>query len=66
MQIIAQCPKCSSKQLLDSGAADKRIRCQKCGRLFRLPKLEELPKAVKIIKQAKGTVYVDQTGKTYG
>jgi predicted Zn finger-like uncharacterized protein len=66
MQIIAQCPNCSNKWLLDAGAADRRIKCQKCHNLFKVPKLDEVSKAVKIIKQAKGTIYVDQSGKTYG
>ena len=66
MQIIAQCPACSSTWLLDSSAADRRINCRKCGKLFKVPKLEEVPKATKVIKQAKGTIYVDETGKTYG
>ena len=66
MQIIAQCPACSSTWQLENSAADRRIKCHKCGRLFKVPKLEELPKATKMIKQAKGTIYVDEDGKTYG
>ncbi len=66
MRIIAQCPKCSNKWVLDSSAADKRVRCRVCGRLFKVPKLEEVPKAVKVIKQANGTIYVDEAGRTYG
>ncbi|KPL25330.1 MAG: hypothetical protein AMJ75_01200 [Phycisphaerae bacterium SM1_79] len=66
MQILAKCPKCSTNWILDSSAADKRIRCRKCGKLFRVPKLEEVPKAAKVIRQAKGTIYVDEAGKTYG
>ncbi len=66
MQIIAQCPRCSSAWLLDAAAADRRIKCRNCRRLFKVPKLDEVPKAVKIIKQAKGTIYVDEAGKTYG
>ena len=66
MQIIAQCPRCGHNWLLDSSVADRRIRCQRCRRLFKVPKLEDVPKAVKVIKQAKGTIYVDQNGKTYG
>lgn len=66
MQIIAQCPKCGNNRLLDAIAADRRIRCHKCHRLFKVPKLEEVPKAIKVIEQAKGTIYVDQNGKTYG
>ncbi len=66
MQIIAQCPACGSTWLLDGSAADRRINCRKCGKLFKVPKLEDVPKATKVIKQAKGTIYVDETGKTYG
>lgn len=66
MQIIAHCPRCGNSWLLDGSAADRRIRCPKCHRLFKVPKLDEVPKAVKVIKHAKGTIYVDQDGKTYG
>lgn len=66
VQIIAQCPGCSSTWLLDGSAADRRIRCEKCHRLFKVPRWEEVPKAIKIIRSAKGTIYVDQDGKTYG
>ena len=66
MQIIAQCPRCGNPWLLDAAAADKRMRCRKCHQLFKVPKLEDVPKAVSVIKQAKGTIYVDETGKTYG
>lgn len=66
MQIIAQCPGCGNNWLLNAASADKRVRCRKCNRLFRIPKLEEVPKAVKVIKGAKGTVYVDEAGNTYG
>jgi len=66
MQIIAQCPKCGNSLLLNANSADKRIRCRNCHKLFRVPKLEEVPKAVKLIKRAKGTVYVDEAGNTYG
>lgn len=66
MRIIAQCPGCGNSWLLDSSAADRRIRCGKCRMLFKVPKLGELPRAVKMIKQARGTIYVDQDGKTYG
>jgi DNA-directed RNA polymerase subunit RPC12/RpoP len=47
-------------------AADRRVKCPNCNRLFKVPTLDEVPKAVKIIKHAKGTIYVDQNGKTYG
>ena len=66
MQIIAQCPGCGNSWLLDERAADRRIRCDKCHFLFKVPKLEDVPRAVKVIKQAKGSIFVDQDGKTYG
>ncbi len=66
MQIIAKCPACGSTWQLENSAADRRIKCRKCGKLFKVPKLKELPKATKMIKQAKGTIYVDENGKTYG
>jgi hypothetical protein len=52
--------------LFDSEATDRRITCDQCGWLFKVPRPEELAKATKIIKKAKGTVYVDEDGKTYG
>jgi len=66
MQIIAHCPECGSRQRLDATAADRRIRCRKCRKLFRIPSLEEIPKATEAIRRAKGAVYVDENGKTYG
>jgi len=66
MQIIARCPKCGSPWLLDQSVVDRRIKCRKCRKLFKVPKLEEVPKAVSVIKQAKGIIYVNEEGKTYG
>ena len=66
MQIIAKCPRCGGVWLLDSVAADRRITCGKCGRLFKVPKTDEVPKAAETIEQAKGTIYVDEAGRTYG
>lgn len=66
MQIITQCPTCGNRWLLDADSADRRIRCHKCRRLFKVPKLDEIPKAIKVIKHAKSNIYVDQNGKSYG
>jgi len=66
MRIIARCPKCGNNWLMDANAADRRVACRACGQLFKVPKLEELPKAVKVIKHAKGAIYVDEAGRTYG
>ena len=65
MQIIAKCPGCRSSWLLDAVAADRRITCRKCGTMFKVPKLDEIPEAVKVIKRTKGKIYVDEDGKTY-
>ena len=66
MQIIAKCPKCRHTCLLSSLAVDRRVKCPECGRLYKVPPLKEMPKAMRIIKQAKGAIMVDQDGKTYG
>lgn len=66
MQIMARCPGCSAVWLLDGAAADRRITCPRCAKLFKIPKLEEVDKAIKVIKRAKGTLYVDEDGNTYG
>ncbi len=66
MHIIANCPQCGHSQRLDATAADRRIKCLKCRKLFSIPSLEEIPKATEAIKRAKGAIYVDQNGKTYG
>ncbi|MEJ2647481.1 MAG: hypothetical protein P8016_03605 [Sedimentisphaerales bacterium] len=66
MRIIAQCPLCSSSWLLDDTNQDRRIRCRKCSRVFRVPALDEVPKAAALIRRARNDVYVDQSGKTFG
>lgn len=66
MQIIARCPECSSTCRLAGSAADRRITCQKCGILFKVPKSDESSRAAKLIEQTKGAIYVDEAGRTYG
>ena len=66
MEIIAKCLKCCRTWRLDGSVADRRIRCEHCGRLFKVPKPNEVPKAAEVIERAKGTIYVDESGKTYG
>ena len=66
MEIIVKCPECCKTWRLDGSVADRRIRCKHCGRLFKVPKPDEVPKATEVIKQARGTIYVDEDGKTYG
>lgn len=66
MEIIAKCPGCKQASRLESRAVDKRIRCPRCARLFKVPDLDELNKAVEIIRNAKGPIYVDEEGEIYG
>ncbi len=66
MKIIVQCPKCGSRWVLEEQAADRRKHCQKCGKMFKVPTLEEVSKAAELIGLAKTTVYVDSKGKIYG
>lgn len=66
MHIILQCPRCGCRWWLDGAAADRRLRCRKCGLLFKVPCLDELPKATDVIKDAKNEIYVDDSGRTYG
>ncbi len=66
MQIIAQCSLCGSSWLLDEKNQDRRIKCKKCGMTFRVPKLDEVPRAADVIERAKTSVYVDESGKTFG
>jgi len=66
MKIIACCPVCGKSWLFGADVADKRVLCQGCGRLFRVPRLEDVPKAVKVIEAVRGRIYVDEEGRTYG
>lgn len=66
MQIVARCPKCGSTRALDGAAAGRRVRCRSCARLFKVPRLDELPKAMEVIREAKGPLFVDENGRTYG
>jgi uncharacterized protein (DUF983 family) len=66
VHIIARCPKCGKGWLLKGEAIDCRVRCRSCGLLFKVPDRGQMPKAVDIIEQAEGEIYVDEDGKTYG
>jgi uncharacterized Zn finger protein len=66
VRIIAQCPGCGKSWLLKDKAVDCRVRCRYCGVLFKVPQLEEMPKAAEIIKKSKGEIYVDEGGNMYG
>ena len=66
MQILAKCPKCAQTLPLTIAEADKRIKCPKCYRLFKVPDLEHMKKAMKVIKNANSNIFVDQDGNIYG
>jgi uncharacterized C2H2 Zn-finger protein len=66
MQILAKCPRCGQVLQLSLAAADRRIRCPRCYGLFKVPGPAHLQKAVKVIKNARGRLFVDQNGNTYG
>lgn len=66
MQIIAKCPICKISWLLDGDNVDRRVKCINCGKRFRIPKLEEMPKAKNVIEEVKGTIYVDEKGEIFG
>ena len=66
MQILAKCPTCNQILELELSDADKMKRCQKCDRLFHVPDLDHLKKAMAVIGQANTSVFVDQDGNMYG
>jgi uncharacterized C2H2 Zn-finger protein len=66
MEIITQCPSCGHNWRCEECAADRRLRCPNCNKLFKVPKLNEVEKAFNKIKNAKSSVYIDQAGNTYG
>jgi len=66
MQMLAECPRCSQVLQLTLAAADRRIKCPRCGRLFKVPPVDALGKAIDAIKDAKAQVYVDENGNMYG
>ena len=66
MQILVKCPKCGQRFYLNEQDVDKRKRCLRCRRLFKVPKLDQLDKALKVLDQANNDVFVDEQGKTYG
>ena len=66
MKLLAKCPECTHSLSLDADMADKRVRCPQCNRMFKVPDMENLDKAVNIIRKAKSQIHVDQDGKIYG
>jgi DNA-directed RNA polymerase subunit RPC12/RpoP len=66
MKISVKCPRCNNQILLSSNAADRRITCPKCQKLFKVPAMDELDDALNAIKGTHGGVFVDEKGNRFG
>lgn len=66
MNIITQCPSCGHNWKCGECAADRRLRCPNCDKLFKVPKLNEIEEAYDKVTNSKSSVYIDQAGNTYG
>ena len=66
MRLLAKCPQCQYEMDLVPEDADKRKRCGRCGRMFKVPQPEYLQKAMELLRQAQSKVYVDEKGNLYG
>ncbi len=66
MKLLAGCPNCGRTLHLSLSAADRRIACPACGRMFKVPDLGDLQKALSVADAAKGAIYVDEDGNVYG
>lgn len=66
MRLLARCPDCGLEMNLYLEDADRRKRCRQCGRLFKVPALEQMHEALCLIRQAHTRVYVDEKGHVYG
>lgn len=66
MKLLARCPVCTTILELSIEDADKRKRCPRCARLFKVPEPETLQNALSVLKSACKDVYVDEQGNVYG
>lgn len=66
MEVIAKCPGCQTQWEMDKNAVDRRVTCSQCGCLFRIPMLQEIPKATQVLRGARSCLFVDKEGHTYG
>lgn len=66
MVFLIKCPNCCRNITSDASAADRRLKCPLCGKLFKVPDTNEYRNASKIITSSKTSLYVDQQGKTFG
>jgi hypothetical protein len=66
LKIITECPFCGYVEEVDEVWVDRRKRCGKCSNLFSVPSIKKLSPAARIIKEAKGQVYINCKGDIYG
>ncbi|HDS84255.1 MAG TPA: hypothetical protein ENN97_03580 [Phycisphaerales bacterium] len=66
MRLLTKCPDCSIALELSIADADRRKRCPRCGKLFRLPDTDALHKALTLLQSAQCDVYVDEKGNVFG
>ena len=67
----ARYPECKSTMPVDEEGRPARpaltdIACPACGRMFKVPTLDGLQKALSVADAAKGAIYVDEDGNVYG
>ena len=66
MRLLTKCPDCGIAIALSIADADRRKRCLRCGKLFRVPDTDALGEALSLLRSAQCDVYVDEKGNVYG
>ena len=65
MRLLTHCPDCRIPMELSIADADRRKRCFRCGKLFRVPDTVALENAMNLLRSAHSDVYVDEQGNVY-
>jgi hypothetical protein len=66
VRVLAKCPQCKRITEFGEDSPDRRLKCAWCGRLIKIPPLEELENAGRLIRTAEGAIYIDENGRLYG
>ena len=66
MKLLAKCPDCRAVIELSIADADRRKRCVRCKRLFRVPDTEAMQGALALLQSAQCDIFVDEKGNVYG
>lgn len=66
MRLLTKCPDCTIPIELTIADADRRKRCPRCGRMFRVPDTDALHDALTLLGTVHKDVYVDEKGNVYG